>query len=241
MPRNGLAVDVRFPPPGLPRPLRGLAMTRCGVEECCADLRVRAAGKVVAVRLRTQHPDEVIARTAQPAVAIQVRQYTPLHARVRSGGATTPVPRNGIAVEVAVPQPESPRPLRGLAMTRCGVEECCADLRERAAGKVVAVRLRTQHPDEVIARPAQPAVAIQVRQYTPLHGDRHSCGATAPAPRSGVAAEVEFPPPGLPRPLRGLAMTLRWTVERVAQTGVSGRGVALGVGTGCRQPPAARD
>ena len=74
-------------------------------------------------------------------------------------------------------------------------------------------------PRRVIARSAQPTVAIQVREHLPLHGHGRSGGAAVPMPRGGVAVEMRSSPPGLPRPLRGLAMTRRWVVP-VARVGV---------------------
>jgi len=129
--------------------------------------------------LRAMHPDEVIARPAQPSVAIQVREYMPLHGDVRSGGAPVLVPRGGVAVEVAFPRPGLRRPLRGLARTRCGM--------------TVVAPLRAMHPDAVIARSAQPAVAIQVRRYRALRGDVRSGGAAMQAPHAIANAEVASP------------------------------------------------
>jgi len=81
----------------------------------------------------------------------------------------------------------------------CSVLRCLAMTRRSVGGRFPPER---STPCRVIARPAQPAVAIQVHAYGALHGDGRSCGATVPMPRNGVAAEVQFPPPGLPRAVR---------------------------------------
>ena len=157
----------------------------------------------------------VIARPAQPAVAIQVREYTSLHGAVRSRGATVPVPRNGVVGEAESPPPGLPRPLRGLAMTRrwAGARRLPAVARRRFVARraraaiprastsvargVPSTKPRNRArppaarttPCRVIARPAKPAVAIQVREHRPLHGDARARGAvglaTAPSAPSG--------------------------------------------------------